>query len=127
MTTAEFELQVLNTEAFITADPQLLDVYRPGTPVSDGAGGRIKGEPERVASGTFRCIRQAAQVSQGDATTTTNGTLPPKRLVIVGHPDIDLHRGDYFNWRGWRWEVTHVHEQPDYETKADCVRKGEVA
>jgi hypothetical protein len=124
MNPVEYEIQVLATEAFIAQDPQLLDVWRQDESVSDGAGGRVKTEPFRVASGTFRLIPQQDKVP---TVQTFNGTNADPKLVIMGLPGIDFQRGDYFTWRGYRWEIVAGHDLPNYESKADVIRKGAAA
>ena len=123
MNPVELEIQIAATEAFIAQDPQDLDIWRQDESVSDGAGGQVKIEPFLVASGFFRLIPQQDKVP---IVQTFNGTKEDPKLVIMGLPGIDFRRGDYFNWRGYRWEVVAGHALPDYESKADVVRKGAV-
>lgn len=125
MSTLELRLQEAITDAFIAADPVLLDIYRPQR-VGDGAGGRVDGPAARVASGAFRIIPQSRNSTETVATTAAGSHETP-RYVIMCNNDFAFERGDYFTWRGFEYTVSAVHEFPAYESKADIVRGKKVA
>jgi hypothetical protein len=122
---SEYGVNVINTQAFIAADPSTIGVKR-DVLVSDGAGGKKRsGSPLLAEPIVVRMIPQGADnATSNPITQTTNGELDRPDFVLLGDPGLSLKRDDYFDWHGRTWKILSIRDSPAYETKADvAIRK----
>lgn len=114
------ELSVMSrqTKAFIDADYEEISIEPRTNRVSDGAGGWLE-TPE--APGLPIRVRMIPQSDNVPAAASPEGSRPIPDFVLMAMPGTNIERYDTFDWRGKTWEVSYVHEKPEYELKADVI------
>jgi len=116
----ELYVQRLNTEAFIKAWPETLVLNRVQR-TSDGQGGFTTTTLPPLPAQTFAVLPQNHQLK--DRVTLDGQTVTPDYKVL-GYYDADIQRGDWFLWRGNRYDVVYVYGNRDYETLAEVLYRG---
>lgn len=114
------ELKVMSaqTQAFIAADAEDIQVRPRITRVSDGAGGWVEPVEPPLLPVTVRLIPQSDKVPEA---AVSEGRRSVPEFILIAMPGTNLDRYDVFSWRGKEWEISHIHEKPEYELKADVV------
>lgn len=89
----------------------------------DGMGGtRVTGSQVLPAQQVHIANNQASNDPNQAAEL---GDITREEHLIVGSINLDIQEGDYFEWRGSQFDVTHVPLRAnDYETRAIAVREG---
>lgn len=116
----EATIERLNTAAFIDADP--FDcVLSPATYESNGSGGQ-----RRVASPDRSPQRMRLIPTTGQATErqTSDGRAVQPDFMLMAPFDAVVERWDRFVFNGNRFEVLHVQEKREYQTKSEVVLLG---
>jgi hypothetical protein len=116
----ELYMQRLNTDAFIKAWPEVLVLNRV-LHVSDGQGGFSTTTLPPLAAQTFAVLPQNHQLQ--DRITIDGQTVTPD-YKLLGYYNADIQRGDWFLWRGNRYDVVYVYGNRDYETLAEVLYRG---
>lgn len=111
-------MQVLQTQRFINADPEQIQIIPEGEKVSDGAGGYTDTPGQPALPITVRLIPQSDKVAIAAA---SEGSYEKTEYVLMAMPDTPFKKDDLFDWRGDRWRISAVHDMPEYEKKADVV------
>lgn len=116
----ELAIQRRNTEAFIAADPETV-VLHPFTRQPNGSGGyKTVASPPRPPQ-TMRLIPISTTAFERG---TLDGEAVTPEFVLLGEWDCAMSRGDKFVLDGKRYEVVHVQEKRDYQTKGETVYRG---
>lgn len=114
----ELRIQRKLTAYFINADPELISLT-PNEIQSNGAGGVRKTPlPPRPPQGVH-LVPLTSQVSERP---TLDGKAVIPDFMLIGLHDMAIGRGDVFQARNSIFEVVHIHEKRDYETKAEAIR-----
>lgn len=113
---AELEIQRKLTMAFVNADPETIVLTR-REKVEDGAGGfTLQDSPPEQQT-----VRMVPQSDKVPVSSTLDGERKRPEFIIVAMPLADIRRYDTFDFRGTTYQVSHVHDCPEYEFKADVV------
>lgn len=122
--TAELNVNRLNTRAFIAANPTLLSLT-PRTPVRDGEGQRMIPGVPRVAQ-VARLIDQGTVGAGGDVSTAQDGFQRKVGYQLLLPHDGVVGLYDYWvDAAGVRWEVNSLLPYNGYEVRAEVTRYGE--
>jgi hypothetical protein len=116
MNAAELAMQEAITASFILADPEEIQLYR-SDKVTDGAGGFIQSTSQSPMSP--QTVRMIPRTDAVEEMKTVDGHRPIPPYTLLAGLDVDVERYDIFAWRGTWWEITEIHDKPDYEIKAD--------
>ena len=118
MDATEYLIGVKNTLAFIKANKVEVELYRP-TVVKTEAGGKVKGEPTRIDPQWFRIVPMSGLVWDRAKTTPDEGSVPDVTEQLIGLPDADVKKDDYFAapHGGW-YKVVHVSPVTGYRKEA---------
>lgn len=116
----ELAIQRMNTDAFITAWPETLALSRQ-TKISDGQGGWTFGPPTSLPPQQFAVLSQNTQLEER---LTLDGQMVRPDYKLVGYSDANVQRGDWFTWKGQRYDVVYVYGNRDYETLVEVVYRG---
>lgn len=114
----ELKIMSRQTEAFINADFEDIQIEPRVNRVSDGAGGWVETPALPLPPIRVRLVPQSDRVP---AAVSPEGTRPTPDFVLVAMPGANIERYDKFDWMGKVWEITYLHEKPEYEFKADVV------
>lgn len=118
---AELRAQRRNTRAFIDADPFTLRLQRVGQLTPDGAGGYER--PRGGATLPVQIVKMIP-VQNGLLRRTNEGEEVVTTHVVVGMPDLDIERGDWFWIGGEKIEVSFLYPENGYERRAECAGRG---
>lgn len=121
MRDAEVVAQRAITRAFIDADAEDVVINR-SVRVPDGAGGWVRNPPGLLSPQRCRIIPSTS--SRQVERTTLDGRVVVPSAILMGDLTLNVEIGDRFVRWGVEWEVVHVHERNEYQTKADIVRNG---
>ena len=124
MTLEEDELiaQIENTDAFIQADPTTI-ILIPRVRTTTATGAKFTDQPPRDPQ-QFKVIGQSGLVSgSGRPTVTIDGVERVVELILMGYPDAQVARYDYWVEGAFRFEVLEVQPTREYETKALVERR----
>lgn len=118
--TVELAIQRMNTDAFIRAWPETL-VFNRSTKIADGQGGWTVGPPQDLPPQQLAVLAQNTQLEQR---LTLDGQMVRPDYKLVGYFDANVQRGDWFSWRGNRYDVVYVYGNRDYETLVEVIFRG---
>lgn len=118
---AELAAQRRVTRAFIQADSKLVTLLRAAR-VPDGAGGVVEGDPVSLPVQTMRLIPLGRDGAQ--ERFTANGEAVQPTYALLGEHTADVQRWDQFILDGARYEVVFIHENRQYELKAEVAYRG---
>lgn len=116
--TAERKIMERQTLAFVLADAEEITIAPREGRISDGAGGWVAQQGAPMLPLTVRLIPQSDKVPEAVA---LEGRRPIPEYILMAMPGVNIERYDTFEWRGRTWQVSHVHDKPEYEFKADVV------
>lgn len=118
----ELDAQIENTDAFIQADPTTI-VLIPRVRVNGPTGAKFIDQTPRDPQ-QFKVIAQSGLVSgSGRPTVTVDGVERVIEIILMGYPDAQVERYDYWIDDGQRYEVLEVQPPNEYETKALVERR----
>lgn len=126
LSSGELSAQILQTQAFILADPTSI-ILRAVTKTADGKGGTKKTWPVTGyrAAQQFRLIPRSNQNDKVREVTTADGKVATVEFVLLGLPTDTMVQYDRFSWNGSLWEVSQIHENTSqYELKGDVTKIG---
>lgn len=119
--TAELEVQIRLTKAFINTRPETI-VLTPYDEASDGAGGRryvpLPARPPQVV----RFVESGSLRSNIRSTETGDQYEQDSNLIMM--PDGQIAVDDRFVWDNSTWRVSDLGFPNDYEIRATVVRYG---
>lgn len=125
MTLDEDELatQITNTFEFIEADPTIITLI-PRVRTNTATGAVFTDQPPRDPQ-RFKLISQSGLVS-GSARplVTIDGVERVVDFILLGMPDVQIARYDYWVLNGQTYDVLEVQPTPEYEVKALVERRG---
>lgn len=116
----ELEVQTANTRQFIEADAEEIVFIHLGEKIRTAGGGYRHDEDWDPRSAPQR-VRLIPQSDKVPVSADTNGTRERPEYILAGLPDADFLKGDTFDWRGQRWQVSQIHDKPDYIRKGDVI------
>lgn len=116
----EIEAQRTLTDYFISMDPDSV-VLQPFTRESNGSGGYVRTPGEPRSAQDMRMIPLTEVTSERH---TLDGKVVTPEWMLMGRYDAVVERGDQFELNGDLYEVVHVQEKKDYQTKAETVYLG---
>jgi hypothetical protein len=116
---AELKAQTRLSAYFIEADGRNVVLQR-RTRTSDGAGGKIVGEPVPLFPQRMRLIPQEDGAT---ARTTAEGETATPEYMLMALPDADMARFDEFTLDGVRYQIVYV-DNRQYEVKGEVIRLG---
>lgn len=115
------DIALTQTDFFIQENPELVRFSRTPTPLEgDGEGGVKRGAPGTVAEQTVRFV----QPTDKTVRTSLEGEEVETVYMIVGYPDLDVERGDWFWRNGEKCEVSHIALRTDYIVYAEVFSRG---
>lgn len=106
-----------NTRAFIRANPISISLNRPQK-VRTPAGGWQTVDPEVIPEQTFRIVPMSGLVWDRTVTTPDEGRVSDVTLQLIGMPDADVKKNDWFEFRGGFAQVIHVSPVQGYRKEA---------
>lgn len=110
------------TEAFIAADSEVI-ILTEQVRQSNGSGGfKMSAGPKRQP-----VVGRVVPVARGglpQERLTADGRSVPVEFFLVLPYDAEIGVYDRFTSRGRQFEVVHVQEKRDYQTKAELVTRG---
>lgn len=119
----ELEVQRLNTEEFIKADPIILDLTRQQRVIQPSGGYVMEAHPLGLPQ-TFRLIPASDRMPE---IKTSNGRLVVPEYILLGAWDCNMERWDRFELNDVWFEIASPirpeHTQSRYERKGDVVRR----
>lgn len=120
---SDVELRILSaqTKAFIDADVEEISILPREVRTEDGAGGWILETGAPLPAIRVRLIPQSDKVPEA---SSLEGSRRAPEFVLVAMPGEDITANDRFEWRGNMWEITQVHDKPEYELKGDVSLHG---
>lgn len=118
---AELNVQRRVTKAFIQADSKQVVLLR-ASRVPDGSGGVAMGDPTPIPVQTMRLIPLGRDGAQ--ERFTANGEAVQPTYALLGEHTADVQRWDQFILDGARYEVVFIHENRQYELKAEVAYRG---
>ena len=116
---AERIIGIRNTEAFIRAHVQLVQLRRPQL-AQTAAGGVKKNPPQVLPEQQFRIVPMSGLVWDRSRTTPDEGKIDDVTEQLIGMPDADVQKNDYFpteDGSGW-YRVEHVSPVRGYRLEA---------
>jgi hypothetical protein len=114
----ELAMMVKQTAAFIAADATEITLTPRDDRVSDGAGGWVDTPGAPLAPISVRLIPQSDKVPEA---AVVEGRRAVPDMILMAMPGVDIKRYDRFSWNGKVWKISHIHDKPEYEFKADVV------
>lgn len=108
-----------NTREFIRANQQMVRLMRPTT-VKTEAQGIKKGTPQQLPEQAFRIVPMSGLVWDRSRTTPDEGKIDDVTEQLIGMPDADVQKNDYFpveDGSGW-YRVEHVSPVQGYRKEA---------
>jgi len=121
MITNEVERKVglRNTLEFIKANETKVLLLRPDTKLTE-AGGVVRTEPSLLPAQSFRIVPMSGLVWDRSRTTPDEGRIDDVTEQLIGMPDADVLKNDYFeaeDQTGW-YQVTHISPVQGYRKEA---------
>jgi len=110
------------TVGFIAADLESV-VLVPHTRTPNGSGGY------KTASGLPRSPQNMRLIPISTTAferSTLDGEAVVPQFILLGEWDCEMTRGDTFVVDGKRYEIVHIQEKRDYQTKGETVLRGDV-
>jgi hypothetical protein len=118
----ELQAQQRVTDQLIKRFGRDIALIRPGAYVSDGAGGRTRSGADSHLPAVRRFF--SGTVPNTNFTVRFEGERQVGRFVLVGPPNDDIQQGDYWQEGATLYRVVFIHENPEYETRAEVVAIG---
>ena len=109
-----------STVAFIQADLSRVTLV-PRVKVSNGSGGFVYDDLAPRAPADGRVIPLTAKATER---LNLEGHTVPVEFILLMAYDAQVEKGDRFYARGRSFEVVHVQEKRDYQTKAELSTIG---
>ena len=121
MSPSELRMQRSLTKMFIEADKEDI-VLEPFSREANGSGGfRLVSQPP-LAPQVMRLIPLSNTAFERN---TLDGKAVTPNFMLMGEWDCEMARGNRFTLDGKRYEVVHVQEKRDYQTKGETVYLGD--
>lgn len=115
--TAERAIQRRLTTSFIATDPESI-VLLPQTRTENGSGGFTVAQGDPRSSQTMRLIPLTNTTTER---LTLDGKMVVPKFMLMAQWDAIVDRWDQFELDGVRYEIVHLQEKRDYQTKAEVV------
>lgn len=110
-------------EAFIRAEPLKVALKRPQEVITE-AGGRTSGELLTLQEQTFRLVPFKRRLTREWGFSDDGEAVKNVDWVLVGAYDADVATGDWFNARGFKYQVKAVSDHRIYRTAAGLIQRG---
>lgn len=117
----ELRFQRSATRAFILADVELIQLV-PTRRTDNGSGGFTTTSALPVAPQEFRLIPVTNFTKER---STLDGVSVVPNFILLGEWNCSMKRHDRFTLNGKRYEVVHVQEKRQYETKGETILLGD--
>jgi hypothetical protein len=122
MKITEEAAQLRITQQLIRRYGRDIALIRPGSWVSDGAGGRVRSGDATYLPPVRRFF--SGSVQNNVFTVNFQGERQNGRFVLLGLPGDDIQQGDFWEDGATQYRVTHVHDNPRYEVRAEVLGIG---
>jgi hypothetical protein len=117
MDAMELKVGVKNTKAFIEANPVRIQLRRPKIEKTS-AGGKRRVNPDLIPAQSFRITPMSGLVWDRAKTTPDEGSIPDVTEILIGLPDANIQKGDYFPHEGGWFKIEHVSPLRGYRKEA---------
>lgn len=107
-----------NTRAFIEASLTRIRLHRPVIHRT-ASGGVRRGEPELLPEQDFRIVPMSGLVWDRSRTTPDEGNVQDITEQLIGMPDADVKKNDYFQAEDGGWFVVN-HVSPVTGYRKEC-------
>lgn len=114
----EKRIGIKNTWAFIQANPVKTQLRRPKV-VRTEAGGVKKVDPDLLPLQFFRIVPMSGLVWDRSRTTPDEGRVSDVTEMLIGMPDADMQKDDYFPGENGGWfKLVHISPVTGYRKEA---------
>jgi hypothetical protein len=107
-----------NTRAFIEANVTAIRLRRPKT-VQTESGGVRRIDPDLLPEQRFRIVPMSGLVWDRSRTTPDEGNVQDDTEQLIGMPDADVQKNDYFPGENGGWFLVH-HVSPVTGYRKEC-------
>lgn len=119
--TVPVDVALTQTDFFIQENPETVRFSRTPTPLTgDGEGGVVRGDATTLDPQTVKFV----QPTDKTVRTSVDGEEVETVYMIVGYPDLDVERGDWFWRNGEKCEISHIALRTDYIVYAEVFSRG---
>lgn len=118
MNQTELIMRRRNVQAFIDADPFILEVTRAVAPVKNTATGGYIAQPDVTLDPQKARIVQNVRRYTAGLVNSEAGEIPNSEYRLVGMHTLDLEPNDKFKWLGENYKVLGIHEARQESTFA---------
>jgi hypothetical protein len=125
MNRSELVMRRRNVRAFVDADPVDVVLMRPSAKVRTSAGGWVEGEPLPLPPQRGRIV-QAKRRFASPLVNTEAGEVTELPYILLGFWDMDVEKGDYFDWNNARWEVKSISDDREERTVVAVEYHGKI-
>jgi hypothetical protein len=115
---AERLVGLRNTEAFIKANVVSIQLRRPQVTQTESGGIRKK-TPKLLPRQDFRIVPMSGLVWDRSRTTPDEGSVQDVTEQLIGMPDADVEKNDYFPGENGGWFLVH-HVSPVTGYRKEC-------
>lgn len=106
-----------NTQAFIQANPITVKLRRPQVQRTE-AGGTKRTDPDELPEQSFRIVPMSGLVWDRSRTTPDEGRVEDVTEELIGMPDADMQKFDYFPCENGGWyRIEHVSPVKGYRSE----------
>jgi len=108
-----------NLDAFIRSDPTMITLVRTAK-VQTSAGGWVKGTSTPIPAQQMRFVPFKRRMSDA-VNNTQDGPLSLAEYILVGRYNVDVQKGDEFDYNGLHHSVTQIEPKTQDRAQTDRV------